>query len=683
MPKNPKNRLTSEKSPYLLQHKDNPVNWYPWNDEAFNEAKKQDKQIFLSIGYSTCHWCHVMEKESFEDKQVASILNKNFISIKVDREERPDIDNIYMSVCQALTGGGGWPLTILMFPDKKPFYAGSYFPKHSREGRIGLIDLLTNAVGIWENERDKIKQSAEEIFAHINKKSRTSEEGLITKDNLASAYKYLHNNFDDCYGGFGTFPKFPSPHNYSFLLRWYNISFEEHALFMIRKSLKDIRSGGIFDQIGYGIHRYSTDEKWHVPHFEKMLYDQALIISANIEAFQQEQDICFKETVFSVFEYLTKSLLSAEGAFFSAEDADSEGKEGKFYFWDYNEIESLLTEDEFEFIKEFFHLDEDGNLINEIPDESAALNLPYLFLPPDMMLKEEEKNLYNTIRIKLYNHRAKRIKPALDDKILTDWNALTIAALAKASVVFADNLMCECAEKAALFIIDKMYDKDSGILYHRYREGERAFPGMLDDYAFFAAALIELYQSTFKSEYLVLAKELTDKMCDLFRDADGGGFFQSASADLLFKKKEAYDGAIPSGNSAALSVLYKMSKFTGNKFYYDAAVKTESEFLTEISKMPAGYTEFLNSACLRIMDSFELSCGPFDSEQEALQTLSPIRQMFIPGLIIKAVIKNKPLPENIPVSLNNYDKISFVLCTGDKCLPPFENISEVIDELNF
>ncbi|MEN3037834.1 MAG: thioredoxin domain-containing protein, partial [Candidatus Kryptonium sp.] len=507
------NRLINEKSPYLLQHAENPVDWYPWCDEAFEKAKVEDKPIFLSIGYSTCHWCHVMEKESFEDEEVAKILNENFVSIKVDREERPDIDSVYMSVCQAMTGHGGWPLTIIMTPDKKPFFAGTYIPKHSRFGRIGLIDLLQRVSHLWKENKEKLLSLADEITTDLKQAfSQSIVNDTIDESVLSLAYDQLKSQFDPEYGGFGKAPKFPIPHNLMFLLRYWRKTGNPKALEMVEQTLNSMYLGGIYDHIGFGFHRYSTDRYWLLPHFEKMLYDQALLLIAYLETYQATQNQKYARICNEISSYVLRNLTNPNGGFFSAEDADSEGEEGKFYLWEFNELKEILNQEEFNFVVGKFNIQIDGNYYDEVRKSKTGKNIFYL----TEHLSNENITKWETIRQKLFKYREQRIHPLKDDKILTDWNGLMICAFARAYSVLRNENYLNIAKNSADFILKNLL-KD-GKLLHRFRDGEAKINAYLDDYAFLIWGLIELYEASFETKYLRNAIVLTEKMIQLFWD---------------------------------------------------------------------------------------------------------------------------------------------------------------------
>ncbi|MFX1314023.1 MAG: thioredoxin domain-containing protein, partial [Promethearchaeota archaeon] len=540
--KNNKNHLLKEKSPYLLQHVNNPVDWYPWGMEAFDKAKREDKPIFLSIGYSTCHWCHVMAHESFENEEIAELMNDIFISIKVDREERPDIDKIYMTICQMMTGSGGWPLTIIMTPEKKPFFAGTYFPKQTRFGRIGLIDLIKRIKELWVNQRNEIINSADQITFSLQNIDQESPGDKFNQEIFRETYQQLSRQFDTIKGGFGNRPKFPTPHNLIFLLRYWKRTGDKKSLEMVEKTLRAMRKGGIYDHIGFGFHRYSTDSIWLVPHFEKMLYDQALIAIAYIEAYQATKNDIYKKTAEEIFSYVLRDMASSEGGFYSAEDADSEGEEGKFYVWPKEELEQILDKNELDLVIRIFNIEQNGNYLEETSGKNTGNNIFHLKNIPENEIQDKLEK----IRIKLFNTREKRIHPQKDDKILTDWNGLMIAALAKAAIAFQETKYLHAAQNAVNFILSNLQDSNKKLL-HRYKDGLSEIQGYLTDYAFFIWGLIELYEASFDIFYLKTALEFHNTQIEDFWDIKIGGFYFTAnnSEELLTRQKEIYDGAIP------------------------------------------------------------------------------------------------------------------------------------------
>ncbi len=508
------NHLSDEKSPYLLQHATNPVNWYPWSEEAFSKAQRENKPIFLSIGYSTCHWCHVMAHESFEDEDVAEQLNNTFVCIKVDREERPDIDSIYMTACTMLTGSGGWPLTIIMTPDKKPFFAGTYFPKRTQPGRIGMLELPDRINQIWVNRQQEVADSAASIVEALQRNVADTSGEILPKEILRKAYDHFSTLYDQKFGGFGKAPKFPSPHNLIFLLRYWKRTGNSHALTMVEKTLTAMRLGGMYDHIGFGFHRYSTDQQWLLPHFEKMLYDQAMLALAYIETYQATGNIFYKSTIKEIFSYIKREMTDSAGGIYSAEDADSEGEEGKFYVWTEEELRALLLPDDADMACKIFNAATEGNFAEEASGRKTGVNILYLHNNISEIAdvldipSVDLQNRLENIRKALFKAREQRIHPHKDDKILTDWNGLMIAALAKGSVVLADTTYLDAARKAADFLLKTM-STGEGRLLHRFREGETSIHGMLDDYSFFVWGLIELYEAGFETRYLREALKLS------------------------------------------------------------------------------------------------------------------------------------------------------------------------------
>ncbi|WP_206460620.1 thioredoxin domain-containing protein [Anaerovorax sp. IOR16] len=600
------NKLINEKSPYLLQHAKNPVNWFPWGEEAFNKAKQEDKPIFLSIGYSTCHWCHVMAHESFEDDEVAEILNRDYISIKVDKEERPDIDAVYMTVCQALTGSGGWPLTIIMTPDQKPFFAGTYYPKKQRYNMPGIIEILTELSKHWKNNRQKLEESASKIVNALNNESNYADHSYKHGFDSNKVRGIFHTgkanfaqNFDEVYGGFGHSPKFPTPHNLMFLLRYYRYEKDEKSLYMALKTLKQMYLGGIFDHVGYGFSRYSTDDQWLVPHFEKMIYDNALLAIANLEAYELSKIELYRQVTERILSYVMREMVSPEGGFYSAQDADSEGVEGKYYVFTPQEIIRVLGEIEGNQFNEYFDIREKPNF-----EEG---NIPNLIRNPayhndDISINHTmEKNCE-----KLYQYRLDRTYLHKDDKILTSWNALMLIAFAKAYGVLGNEEYLKTAEKCQLLIEQKLTNRENNRLYIRYREGDAAGQGTLEDYAFYIWALATLYEVTFNTKYLDKAVKYCNMMIDFFWDQQAGGFFLTAkdAENLIYRPKEIYDGAIPSGNSVAAYVLVKLKKMTGITEIKEICDRQLSFIKHRIEGYPSGYSF---SMMALMMDSYKES----------------------------------------------------------------------------
>lgn len=591
------NRLISEKSPYLLQHAHNPVNWYPWGLEAFHSADKMNKPIFLSIGYAACHWCHVMEKESFDDMETSQYLNDTFICIKVDREERPDIDALYMSACQILTGSGGWPLTILMTPNKIPFFAGTYIPKHSRFGRIGLIDLCIRVNHLWKTDKQKIIDAADQVLQSLKQYFYYTPSSEPDMSILDQCYHLLKNSFDSEYGGFGAAPKFPTPHRILFLLRHYQRTGEKFSLEMVKKTLTAMRYGGIWDHVGFGFHRYSTDNQWLLPHFEKMLYDQALLASTYLQAYEITKDFLFSQTADEIFKYVLRDLRSPEGGFYSAEDADSEGEEGKFYVWKADEFKKAIGDYEASFWASILHVNETGNYSDEASRIQTGNNILFLGNSLEHHAKTYGVSIdrlysdFESIRLKLFESRLKRVRPLKDDKILSDWNGLMIASLAIGGKILDNKSYTLAAEKASHFIFESMMDT-SGKLYHRYRNGDASIESNACDYAYLIMGFIELYATTTNSFWLKKAVELQSQMIDEFWDSGSGGFFliRSNSKDLPVLPKDIYDGALPSANSVSFHNLLRLSQITGNPLWKQKAQELLCTFSDTIRSNPTLYT---------------------------------------------------------------------------------------------
>ena len=631
----PYNHLIHEKSPYLLQHAGNPVDWYPWCQEAFQKAKKEDQPIFLSIGYATCHWCHVMAHESFEDEEVAKLLNQSFVSIKVDREERPDIDRIYMSVCQALTGQGGWPLTIFMTPEGNPFFAGTYFPKSSRMGMVGFTELLTRVSSLWRRDREHILQDSEKIRQAIQKEASLDAAGpVLDQGVLGKAYGHFLQAFDAVSGGFGKAPKFPTPHYLTFLLRWYRRSQDPQAASMVEKTLEAMRSGGIFDQIGFGFHRYSVDERWLVPHFEKMLYDQALLAIAYTEAYQAMGKVQHGQVAREIFTYVLRDMTSPEGGFYSAEDADSEGKEGLFYVWTPQEVKKHLGENLGDLFCRFYGISPGGNFEEgtSIPHTSQT---PQSFATQEKMELKELEEALKKGRKELFQVREKRVHPLKDDKMISSWNGLMIAALAKGYQALQDEAYAQAAQKAANFILQRMRTAH-GRLHRRYRHGHIAYPGFLDDYAYLIWGLMELYEATFEVRYLQEAIHLNQIMIELFWDEEKSGFYFSGrdGEPLISRPKDIYDGAVPSGNSVAALNLLRLSRITGKLDLEKKAAQLLQVFSASVAEYPMAYTQFLIALDFMIGPSQEIViAGDWDLE-ETRAMIAFVQQSFLPHKVL-------------------------------------------------
>ncbi|MBP1561059.1 MAG: thioredoxin domain-containing protein [Oscillospiraceae bacterium] len=643
------NKLKGETSPYLLQHADNPVNWYPWCDEAFEKAKAEDKPIFLSIGYSTCHWCHVMAHESFESVETAEILNKHFVSIKVDREERPDIDSVYMSVCQAFTGSGGWPMSIFMTWDKKPFFAGTYFPVNSRYGMPGFADLLNVISEQWRNNRTVLLKSADNIIAQL--KSASADNVSTPSEKLTeNVVKFFERSFDSVHGGFGSPPKFPTPHNLLFLMLYSRRNNHANALAMAEKTLLQMRKGGIFDHIGCGFSRYSTDKYYLAPHFEKMLYDNALLIMAYSAAYSLTNNALYLETAEKTAEYVLREMTSREGGFYSAQDADSDGVEGKYYTFSYDEIIGVLGDEKGRRFAQVFDITPHGNF--------EGVNIPNLLKSGDLT-----SNYKNELQ-KLYDYRKNRAPLHLDDKILVSWNSLMAAALSVLYRVSHNEIYLQAAEKAQAFIENHLC---SGVqLYTSYRDGKRSEKGFLDDYAFYIAALIELYNSTLEKGYLDKAEQFCEEAVKRFYDNKSGGFYlcEAHSSELFMNPKETYDGALPSGNSVMAYDLVRLYQLTEGERYNDLAGKQLAFMSAHAQEYPAGYSMFLTAKL--IYDAPPQHITVVTKDNTELTELKK-RLPLLANISVVSESKNYPL-------ING--RTTYYVCRNNNCLPP-SNVLEL------
>ncbi|XMB68040.1 thioredoxin domain-containing protein [Mycoplasmatota bacterium zrk1] len=658
------NNLINEKSPYLLQHAYNPVYWYTWKDNALKKAKDEDRLIFLSIGYSTCHWCHVMEKESFEDDEVAYVLNDHFISIKVDREERPDIDSIYMKACQRLTGSGGWPLNVILTPDKKPIYAFTYLPKNRRAGFSGLIEVLTKISELWKEDKENIIKRANDFSSILeNKVGNVVSVGKETIEKAISSYKGL---YDESYGGFGHLPKFPSPHNLTFLLNNYYISDDKELLEIVEHTLKSMYRGGIFDHIGFGFSRYSVDEKWLVPHFEKMLYDNALLVIAYLEVYKITKNPLYKRVIESIFIYIDRDMTSEEGAFYSAEDADSEGEEGKFYLFERDEIYRIL-EKEAPIICELYNVTEAGNF-----EGKNILNL---------INSDINNSLSDNQRMKLFDFRENRKRPHKDKKILTSWNGLMISAFASAGRVFLEDIYTKIAEKAVEFVLCNLIEDDR--LLARHIDGESSYLGYLDDYAFLVDSLIELYQSTFNIKYIKKAYEINKHMIDLFYDDELGAFFLTGndSEELIYRPKEGYDGAMPSGNSIAIRNIIRLARIYQDESLIRYAEGTIDYFSSEIKSYETGYSAMLSSYQMILNSTKEVVIT--GDKKKMKEVLVYLRGKHMP--FTSVILKDEESIEEFKF-LENYknknEHFTIYICENYSCKEPITSLEELKSHFN-
>ncbi len=681
MNKTAANHLVHEKSPYLRQHATNPVNWFPWGREAFESALKDDKPIFLSIGYSTCHWCHVMESESFVDPDVAALMNEAFVSIKVDREERPDIDRLYIHACQLMTGQAGWPLTIIMTPERKPFFAGTYIPKHDRYGRMGMLRLIPRVMDLWKNQRSELVRSSETIIARLEPVSSGTHPAPSLPDLSKAGYTELKRSFDSEYGGFGRAPKFPIPHHLSFLLRYWRRTGEEEARRMAEDTLRKMRRGGIFDQIGFGFHRYSTDRRWFLPHFEKMLYDQALLTHAYTEAFQATREAEYGETARRICAYVLRDMVSDEGAFYSAEDADSPGGEGRFYTWSWEEIEKVLSPLETSTAAHFYRLRRQGNFTPEADGSFQGLNI----LSAD---SDAEDPRLEPIRKKLFHSRRKRPRPLRDDKVLADWNGLMIAALAETARVFKKLEYAGAAERAAGFILSRMRQPDGG-LWHRFHSGEAAIKAYADDYAFMIWGLIELYATTFTPGYLRSALKLNQYFTDHFWDQESGGYFFTPDngESLFWRRKEITDGAVPSSNSIALFNLIRLSRLTASATLEVQAVRQAEAWRKSAAEAPSSHTRLLCS--LEYLDgpSSEVVITGRSTASDTQKLLQALRGNFLPNTAVvfiptdtdpSEILELAPFSRSFP---RDRKTARAYVCRGYQCQEPTSDPQILIRQL--
>ncbi len=676
------NRLLNEKSPYLLQHAYNPVDWYPWGEEAFQAAKDQNKPIFLSIGYSTCHWCHVMEHESFEDKEIAEMMNDAFINIKVDREERPDIDAVYMQVCQMMTGTGGWPMTIVMTPDQKPFFAGTYFPKESVMNRIGMMELLPKIALAWMEQKSNIEANADELIKKMKKMEERENIVALSQKTLERAFDGIDNLFDPKHAGFGIKPKFPVPHNFLYSLRYNRSADNETALKITKESLDAMLKGGIYDHLGGGFARYSTDREWLVPHFEKMLYDQAMLTHAYLEAFLVTKNDEYKRIVEETLHYVKRDMTAPEGGFYSAEDADSEGVEGKFYIWQQSEIEDLLG-DNAKYIIDYFNIEEEGNYENAAGHMPEKGNILHIKDDLDKLAEKHEidkaelETIISESKKILLDARNKKVRPGKDDKVLTDWNGLMISAFAKAGFVFKNSDYIETAEKAYSFVNEKL--KTQVGMLHRFAKGEAAVNAMLDDYAFLTFAAIELYSATFKHQYIRDAIEMMDTLETHFEDKEQGGFYNTADfgEQLIHRKKDLYDGAVPSGNSVVLMNLVRLSKITGNSEYDVAAQKLIDFFSAKVDSYPSIYAYFECALDYIYNPAVEIVITSKEKPEES-EFVDALRNVFIPNAVV--IYKQNDAMDLYASYLKNMkvnDETTVYVCKNYACELPVSTVEEM------
>jgi len=676
------NRLINETSPYLLQHAHNPVDWYPWGEEAFERAKKEDKPVFLSIGYSTCHWCHVMERESFENEQIAEIMNKHFISIKVDREHRPDVDGIYMNAVQMMTGSGGWPLSVFLTPEGKPFYGGTYFPPKDIYGRPGFERVLLSIAEAWKNKRQELVDSSDKISEVLASLTGPVEKETLSADMLQAGFDYFRATFDAANGGFGPAPKFPQPTNLSMLLSYWHRTNDMQALQMVEKTLDAMAKGGIYDHIGGGFHRYATDGRWLVPHFEKMLYDQALLSKVYLQAYQATGNKKYAATAKEIFDYVLRDMTDTEGGFYSAEDADSEGKEGVFYVWDPKQINSILDKDEAEIFEAYYGVTERGNF----EEEKTILNITTSTTQLEKKFHKDHTTLMDLLsnaRSKIFSERAKRIRPHRDDKIITAWNGLMISSMAYGGTVLQEEKYTRAAERAGKFILNALHKKSRLMRY--YRQGQAVELAFLDDYAFTILGFLDLYGVSFETKWLNDATMLADEMIKLFADNEQGGFFLTGkdSEKLIARIKPSTDGVIPSGNSAAAFALLKLGKLTMNQHFTEQGGKVLESFSQQL-KQSSGYSsEMLTALNFWIGPTQEIVIAGNADAADTQQMLKIIRSKFLPNAVIllhQQEKANSTIDKTIPF-INNLTaiegKATAYVCENYACNRPVNKIDDL------
>ena len=672
----PANRLAHEKSPYLLQHAHNPVDWYPWGQEAFDKAAREDKPVFLSVGYSTCHWCHVMERESFENDAIARVLNEHFVSIKVDREERPDIDRIYMLFVQASTGSGGWPMSVWLTPDRKPFFGGTYFPPDNRYGRPGFGAILERLAQAWRDDRARVEQSGAQVIEQLRQYSAVDGgHGIPARDALDSTFYAFRRMFDAELGGFGQAPKFPRPSIHNFLVRYYAETGNREALDMVLVTLREMAKGGMNDQLGGGFHRYSVDERWFVPHFEKMLYDQAQLAVSYCEAFQIMRDEQYAAAARDIFTYVLRDMTDPGGGFYSAEDADSvidpaqphEKGEGAFYIWSAAEVRAALGEKDGAEFCQYFGVREGGNVEQDPQGEFTGRNILYRAQPA------EPPSLANA-KQKLLEIRSRRPRPLRDDKILAAWNGLMISAFAKGAQILDEPRYAGAARAAADFLRRHLWDDSRKILLRRHREGESAIDGFLDDYAFTGLALLDLYETNFEPADFAWAVELAERAIALFEDTEGGGFFSTSNEGLVLRLKDDYDGAEPSGNSGMALLLLRLARMTGRDDFRRAAERTLQAFASRLEDAGAGVPQMAVALAFALAKPREIVLAGPAADPTMRAMLASVRRRFMPNAVAMRVGQaelDMPAVNGLPTAY---------VCENFACQLPVTSVA-ALDEL--
>jgi len=671
------NRLAREKSPYLLQHRHNPVDWYPWGEEAFARARRESRPIFLSIGYSTCHWCHVMERESFEDPRTAAFLNDHFVSVKVDREERPDVDKIYMTFVQATTGQGGWPLNVFLTPDLKPFFGGTYFPPDSRHGRAAFPDLLQQVQQLWQTRRAELTNSAADIHVRLQQLSGGGEPAsplALTPDVLRGAAAQLKQSYDPRHGGFGGAPKFPQPSQPRLLLRCARRFRDEDARRMVLHTCDRMAAGGIHDHLGGGFARYSVDAEWLVPHFEKMLYDNAQLAQLYLDTWLLSGETRYADVARDILDYVLRDMTHPEGGFYSAEDADSEGHEGKFYCWTRQELAKLLTPEEFKVTARHFGITERGNFV----DHSHPRPLPgqnvLSIVEPD--LSAAEQGLLNSARRKMSAARARRVRPQRDDKVLASWNGLMLGAMARAGAVLDEERYRAAAEKNLAFLQANLWDANTRTLHHRWREGERDQAQLLETHAYLLSGVIELYETTLRTAHLDFALGLAEAMLARFYDAEHGGLWQgpAQAQDLILRVKEVYDSAEPSGNAVAIMALLKLGRITDRAAFTKAAGQSLHFFASRLQQAPQAVPSLLQALDFWLDEPRRAVLAGNPASPEARALLSAVHSVYQPNqLILGHTGPVDPFAQTLPAKAG---PVVYV-CSGTACQPPTADPAQV------
>ncbi len=639
------NRLSQETSPYLLQHQNNPVDWYPWGEEAIQKARSEDKPIFLSIGYAACHWCHVMEHESFENDAIAALLNQDFVAIKVDREERPDLDQIYMNAVQMLTGHGGWPMSMFLTPELKPFYGGTYFPPQASRGMPGFDQILTAVADAWKNRREQALAGAEQLTAELQTvgKSVGGDADALDRGLIDAAMGQLRRSFDSTYGGFGQAPKFPHPMDLQLLLVEYQRTRQAGLIDMVRLTLDRMAAGGIYDHLGGGFARYSVDARWLVPHFEKMLYDNALLTSAYLDAYLLTQDENYARIVRETLDYTLRDMTDPEGGFYSTEDADSEGEEGLFYTWTPDEIDAVLGEERGATFGRVYDVSDSGNF-----EGRSILNLPKTLLQCAAILKRDPAELAAELadsRAKLFAAREKRVRPGRDDKVIVSWNGLMIDTMARAGAALNEPRYIDAAEKAAHFILNRLRHSD-GRLLHTYRAGTAKLDAYLDDYSALANSLVTLYESTFNEHWIDESAVLMAVVLEKFSDPAAGGFFYTATdhEQLITRTKELTDSSTPSGNALAATALLRLGRLLGYSEHLDAAEKTLAAAVPIMERASLAAGQMLLALDRYIGPAHELVLVGNFANQDTVNALNVIQQQFLPRCVIATRLAGSASP---------------------------------------